>query len=105
MVFKHLPNNDNKSLKLESYTVAINEVEVSKIYHHLFNTIDIVNKANTVIIDDILNNYIKTLVADAFIKQIKITKGNIYKITVVTHLGGTIEMMLSLHDKLNEIFY
>ncbi len=105
MKFKHLPDNDKKSLNLESYTVSVNEELSSKIYNHLFNTIDIIPKTNNAIIDDILNNYIKTVVADEFIKQIKITKGNIYKITIVTHLGGNIEMMLSMHDKLNEIFY
>ena len=105
MKFKHLPENDKKSLNLESYTVAVNESISNKIYKHLFDTMDIVPKTNSAIIDDILNNYIKSVVADEFIKQIKITKGNIYKNTIVTHLGGNIEMMLSMHDKLNEIFY
>ena len=105
MNFKHLPNNDMKSLNLESYTVSINESMTNKIYNHLFDTMTIVPKTNSAIIDDILNNYIKTVVADEFTKQIKITKGNIYKISVVTHIGGNIEMMLSMHDKLNEIFY
>lgn len=105
MTFKHLPENDKLTLKLESYTVVVNEAESSKIYHHLFGNIEIASKTNSAIIDDILNNYIKTIVANEFVKQIKITKGNIYKITVVTHLGGNIEMMLSMHDKLNEIFY
>lgn len=105
MTFRHLPDNDKKSLKLESYTVAVNEADSAKIYNLLFGTVEIASKANSSIIDDILNNYIKTIVADEFIKQVKITKGNIYKITIVTHLGGNIEMMLSLHDKLNEIFY
>lgn len=105
MNFKHLPENDKKSLNLESYTVAINEELSAKLYNHLFGTIDIVSNTNSGIIDDILNSYIKTIVANEFNKQIKITKGNIYKITIVTHIGNTIEMMLSLHDKLNEIFY
>ena len=39
MKFKHLPNNDKKSLNLESYTVSVNEELSSKIYNHLFNTI------------------------------------------------------------------
>jgi hypothetical protein len=105
MVFKHLVDNDKNSLKLESYTVAINEETSSKLYNHLFGTIDIVANTNSAIIDDMLNSYIKTVVADEFSKQIKLVKGNIYKISIVTHIGNTIEMMLSLHDKLNEVFY
>lgn len=105
MTFKHLVDNDKKSLKLESYNVSVNEIETANIYSKLFDGLEITPKVNNAIIDDILNNYIKTIVANEFIKQITITKGMIYKITIVTHLGNTIEMMLSLHDKLNEIFY
>lgn len=105
MKILHTPGGDNKSLKLKSYNAIISEEEIEEIADKLFGAVEHSSKINSSIIDDILVKYIKTIVANTFIKQIKPVKGDIYKITVVANSKYSIDMMLTLHEKLNEYFY
>lgn len=105
LVFKHLPNDDNKSLKLESYIVSIDEKTTKEIYDNIFRDIDICQHTQHSIIDNILESYIKLKVVDEFTKYKKLIDGDIYKINIITHLGSNIDIMLTKHDKLKELIF
>ncbi len=105
LVFNHIKNGDNKQLKLESYIVRIDKTTSTEVYEKLFKDIPITAETHPAIIDSLLDNYIKLIVANEFKKFKKIIESEIYKITIVTHLGSNIEMMLSKHDKVKLIMF
>lgn len=105
LTFKHIPEDDNKSLKLETYMVVVDEKNTKEIYDKLFKEIDICQYTQHAIIDNILESYIKMYVVNDFVKFKKIIEGDIYKINIITHLGTTIDIMLTKHDKLKELIF
>ena len=95
---------DIKHNKVPLYNVLIDEIEIDHIYRTLFGEMEHLEKVSSTIKDSLLNEYIKTYVANDFIKKFPLERSVIYKLSVKSKMID-MEIMLSLHDKLDEIFY
>lgn len=96
--------NDKKQHNVIIYNVLIDDVESEILFLKLFGDMVNIDKVTTTVKDNIFNTYLKTYVANEFLSKIEIERSIIYKLEI---RGKEIEvdMMLSLHDKLDEIFY
>jgi hypothetical protein len=95
---------DNKHHKVILYNAIIDEEEMTTIFDRLFKPLSAMDKVANTIKDSILQDYIKTCVANEFLTRVEIDRSQIYKITVNSKLLD-FDMMLSLHDKLDEVYY
>lgn len=95
---------DNKHHKVLLYTAIIDEEEMNAIFSRLFEPLPKMGGVANTIKDSLLQDYIKSCVANEFLNRVELERSQIYKITVNSKLLD-FDMMLSLHDKLNEVYY
>ena len=96
--------SDHKQHSVDLYTMIIDDVELNWIYNKLFGDLDNVTKVSNTIKDNLLTTYIKTYVANTFMEKVTLERGKTYKISIKAK-EVDIDMMISLHDKLDEVFY
>ena len=98
-------NIDSKSkVAISAYNVIIDEDEINSLYKKLFDGLDMIGNVSIVIKDRMFNDYLKTCIVDKFIKYKEIERGVVYKMSVHSSMVK-FNMMISLHDKLDDIFY
>lgn len=95
---------DNKEHKVVGFQAIIEDSEVDEIYDRLFSPMTNTKDVADVIIDSLLHNYTKAIVADKFIRTKDIRIDVIYHISVVGK-NISFDMMLSKNDKIKEVFY
>ena len=96
--------SDHKHHNVDLYTIIIDDVELNWIYNKLFGELENMSNVSITIKDTLLISYIKTYVANTFMEKVTLERGKIYKISIKAK-EIDIDMMISLHDKLNEVFY
>ncbi len=95
---------DTKHHKVPNYTVSIEPDELDEIYAKLFGGLNNISNVSNTIKDKLLEDYIKTYVVNSFVGKVELERSVIYKLEVYAkNLDMTI--MVSLHDKLDQIFY
>ena len=104
MIINKSGSVDTKHNKVPIYNVLIDETEMNHIYRTLFGELDHLEKVSPTIKDGLLNEYIKSYVANEFIKKFPLERSIVYKLSVKSKMVD-MDIMISLHDKLDEIFY
>ena len=96
--------HDSKHHNVLIYNVLVGDIEVDLLFAKLFGEMESISKVSSTIKDTVFNTYLKTHVANEFLSKTEIERSVIYKLCIKGK-EIDIEMMLSLHDKLDEIFY
>ena len=95
---------ESKLLELEVYRVLLSDDEITSYIDTLFGSLKHIETVTTSIKDRLLNEYIKTVVADEMIRRDLLERGKIIKVLITTNVS-TVDMMITLHDKIDEVFY
>lgn len=95
---------ESKLLELEVYRALLSDDEITSYIDTLFGNLKHIETVTTSIKDRLLNEYIKTVVADEMIRRDLLERGKIIKVLITTNVS-TVDMMITLHDKIDEVFY
>lgn len=104
MQFSNTPVDKKSQVAVSAFNVIIKEDEVRGLYDKLFEGLSHIENVSNAIKDRMFNDYLKTVVVNEFLKHRELDRGKIYKLSIHSKLVH-LDMMVSLHDKINEIFY